>query len=68
MSGNAPSGTQSVALSVTRSNGIGAVSGDIFYVDRIMLTDQSSSFATGNTSGWVWNGPTNNSTSTGPAL
>lgn len=68
VSGNAPAGTQSVALGVTRSNGVGAVSGDIFYVDNVLLTDQSSSFAAGTTAGWIWNGTPHNSTSTGRAL
>ena len=41
-----------------------------FDVDGIMITSGSNTpnFADGNSSGWIWNGISNNSTSTGPAL
>jgi len=41
--------------------------GDVWY-DNIMITQGSTiyNYADGNTTNWVWNGATNNSTSTGP--
>jgi prepilin-type N-terminal cleavage/methylation domain-containing protein len=46
----------------------GAVSGESFYGDAIMTTISASqyNYADGNSSNWIWNGTTNNSTSTGP--
>lgn len=67
MSSNAPAGSQSVGISITRGTSSAAI-GDTFYVDNVLLTDQGSSFGAGNTAGWIWNGAPHNSTSTGPVL
>lgn len=41
-----------------------------FTLDDLMITDGTDApkFADGSSPGWIWNGTTNNSTSTGPAL
>lgn len=39
--------------------------GATVYVDNVMITTANSAYADGNTSGWVWNGAANNSTSSG---
>lgn len=44
-------------------------SGAVMYVDSLMVSNGSSSYADGNTSGWLWTtGTANNSTSVGQAL
>jgi hypothetical protein len=68
LQGTAPTGTQSVGVSVNRDGNNGSVAGDTFYVDNVLLSDRSTGFASGDSSGWIWNGEANNSTSTGPAL
>ncbi len=46
--------------------------GTQFWVDNVMITENESAtppvYADGNSPGWVWNGATNASNSTGPAL
>ncbi len=46
------------------------VAGDTFAADGLMVTQGTTlySYADGNSANWVWNGTTNNSTSTGPPL
>lgn len=47
-----------------------AANAPIFYVDGVMYTEGPTTYtyADGNSSNWVWNGTTNNSTSTGSPL
>jgi prepilin-type N-terminal cleavage/methylation domain-containing protein len=49
---------------------VGAGAGESYTLDTVMLTAGSSAYnyADGNTANWVWNGTTNNSTSTGPPV
>lgn len=68
--GTIPSGVTSVQIRIERSGGGSWVSGDVLDVSSLMLTQGSTvhQYADGNTSGWVWNGTTNTSTSTGLPL
>jgi prepilin-type N-terminal cleavage/methylation domain-containing protein len=60
-----PSSTGSIAFYVLRQGG--QAGAHDFDVDGAMLLQNSTNsvFADGSTSGWIWNGATNNSTSTG---
>lgn len=42
-------------------------SGATMYVDAVMVSNGSSNYADGSTSGWIWNGTANASTSSGQA-
>ena len=44
--------------------------GTQFWVDDVMIVKgtNAANYADGNSSGWVWNGATNNSSSSGPAM
>jgi prepilin-type N-terminal cleavage/methylation domain-containing protein len=65
--GQAPTGTAWARITFYASGPIWSI-GDTLDVDAIMLVQGASSpnYADGNTSSWIWNGTTNNSTSTGP--
>ena len=67
-SGVAPSGTASVGVAITRNTTSGAATGDLLQVTNVWLSDANGNYASGNSAGWAWNGPANNSTSTGPSL
>ncbi len=62
-------GNEHVVLRVQKISGSVALS-DRAYITGIMSVEGSQhySFADGNSPNWVWNGTTNNSASTGPAL
>lgn len=47
-----------------------ATGNNTIYVDDVIFTETSTpqNYADGNSPNWIWNGTTNNSTSTGPAL
>jgi prepilin-type N-terminal cleavage/methylation domain-containing protein len=67
VSGGAPAGTTWARLTLYIS-GAAWQAGDTFDGDAVMMTSGSTAYnyADGNTSSWIWNGTTNNSTSTGP--
>lgn len=47
----------------------GTPTSDPVYLDGTMITrENTSTFADGSTTNWIWNGTPNNSTSTGPAV
>jgi len=73
VSSTAPAGANSAAIRVLSTAGTGAVNwavSDWLDVDAVMFVRGSTvyGYADGNTANWVWNGTTNNSTSTGPAI
>ncbi|MEO6110112.1 MAG: prepilin-type N-terminal cleavage/methylation domain-containing protein [Candidatus Saccharimonadales bacterium] len=61
--------TTTVSLAVISNSG-GAVIGDNYVIDDLMLTQGSTlyEYADGSNPGWFWQGTQYNSTSTGPAL
>lgn len=67
-SGTAPANTASVGISVSRDATVTPAVGDLLQATNLWLSTQDATFATGDSSGWAWNGTANNSTSTGPAL
>ncbi|MDB5165477.1 MAG: prepilin-type N-terminal cleavage/methylation protein [Candidatus Saccharibacteria bacterium] len=60
--------TGNVALYVL--NAAAVTSGMQFFVDSVMITEGAalSNYADGSSTDWIWNGTTNNSSSTGPPL
>ena len=68
ISGTAPVDTLSAGVNVNRDSLSNAASGDIYYVDNVYFSNTPAGFADGTTPNWVWNGPANASTSTGPMV
>jgi len=70
MTVTAPAGVTSVLLQASFLNGTKPAIGDTLDADSFMLVESSTvpTFADGNSANWIWNGTTNNSTSTGPPL
>ena len=64
----APGSALSVGVNANRNAGSNAVSGDTFCVDNVILSTTPANYADGDSSGWVWNGTPNASTSTGSPL
>lgn len=65
------SGTSSSSVAIyLHNNGGPNASGQVVFIDAIMLTQGSTlyNYADGSSPNWVWNGTANASTSTGPPL
>lgn len=64
----APVGTENMTLRLRANGGTLPIVNSTMDGDAFTLTEGSTTpnFADGNTSGWLWNGTLNNSTSTGP--
>ena len=52
------------------NNAATTVAGTQYWIDDVMLVKgtEAVNYADGNSTGWVWNGTANNSSSNGPAL
>ena len=61
--------SNSTALEIRLYNGATNSASNLIYWDAVMITAGSTQFTyrDGSSVDWTWNGPTNNSTSTGPA-
>lgn len=68
VTGTAPANATSVTMTAYVTNGSVLNSGDVLDADALMVTEGPSvyAYADGNSPSWVWNGTTNDSTSTGP--
>ena len=65
------SATMSESVQNVRAGGynLQVQSGDSVWFDEFMITvNSAANYADGSTTDWIWNGPANNATSTGPAI
>lgn len=62
--------SDATAMRFTLYGSLTGTTSDYIDVDAVMVTKGTTQypFADGNTTNWVWDGTTNNSSSTGPAL